>query len=54
MNALYWQLIRIAYLTPAICHSLEISLKAANLAGKIAHLWARRRWQQLKISLRDI
>jgi len=54
MNALYWQLIRIAYLTPAICQSLEISLKAANLAGKIAHLWARRRWQQLKISLRDI
>jgi len=53
MNALYWQLIKIAYLTPAICRSLEISLKAANLAGKIAHLWARRRRQQLKISLRD-
>lgn len=54
MNALYWQLIRIAYLTPAICRSLEISLRAANLAGKIAHLWARRRLHQLKINLRDI
>lgn len=53
MNALYWQLIRIAYLTPAICRSLEFSLRAANLVGKIAHLWARRRLNKLKINLRD-
>ncbi len=51
MNALYWQLTRIAYLTPVICRSLELSLRAANLAGKIAHLWARRRRHQL--NLRD-
>jgi len=54
MTALYWQLIKIAYLTPAICRSLEFSLRAANLAGKIAHLWARRRLNNFKISLRDI
>ncbi len=49
MNALYWQLIRIVYLTPTICRHLEISLRAANLAGKIAHLWAHRRRRQISL-----
>lgn len=42
MHALYWQLIKLAYLRPLTSRFLKPALKIANLAGKIAWLWARR------------
>jgi len=47
MHSLYWQLIKLAYLTPFIHRFLKPALKISNLAGKIIHLWARRRAEKL-------
>lgn len=47
MQALYWQLIKLAYLTPTTCKLLGPALKVANFAGKIALLWAGRRLSQI-------
>ena len=43
MNELYWQLLKLAYLKPFTLRFLNTSLVVANLAGKIAHIWARKR-----------
>lgn len=47
IHILYWQLIRLAYLTPFSEKYLNTSLMTANLAGRLAHYWARYRAKRL-------
>lgn len=49
MESLYWQLIRIAYLNPFAERHLNSALTIANISGRLAHLWARRRAKSLKL-----
>ncbi|HNX74960.1 MAG TPA: M55 family metallopeptidase [Candidatus Rifleibacterium sp.] len=56
MQALYLQMIRLAYLSPFIEAHLAFSLKVANISGRLTHMWARRRAIQknlLPISSRE-
>ncbi len=46
-NSLYRQMINLAYLTPFTKAHLNIALKAADISGRLAHYWARRRAKQL-------
>ncbi|EKD82145.1 MAG: hypothetical protein ACD_39C01461G0001, partial [uncultured bacterium] len=48
MPALYWQLVKLAYLTPLTLKFLGLSLKTANLAGKIAHIWAGKQFARIQ------
>ena len=48
MTELYWQLIKLAYLTPFTLRFLSTSLAIANLAGKVAHVWARKRLARIQ------
>jgi D-aminopeptidase len=54
MATLYWQLIKLAYLTPGSYRFLNIALKAANLMGYLAHIWARNRLQRGFYSSADL
>lgn len=47
MPDLYWQLIRLAYLSPVTEMYLSQSLWAANLWGRLTLLWARKRARKL-------
>lgn len=49
MQALYWQLIKLAYLTPTTYKLLGTALNVVNFAGKVALLWANRRLSQIQI-----
>lgn len=49
IHALYLQLIKLAYLTPFTNAQLKYSLMVANLAGRLAHRWARHRARWLKL-----
>ena len=49
MNSLYWQLIQIAYLTPFTAKHLHSALFIANISGRLAHVWARRRAKNLRL-----
>lgn len=46
-DSLYRQLISLAYLTPLTETYLHTALKVANISGRLAHFWARRRAKQL-------
>ena len=48
MNELYWQLLKLAYLTPFTLRFLPASLAIANLAGKLTHVWARKRLARIQ------
>lgn len=48
MPDLYWQLIRLAYLSPVAERYLSQSLWAANLWGRLTLSWARRRARKLQ------
>lgn len=46
MIELYWKLVKLAYLTPTTATFIEPSLCLANLWGRLALMWARRRSTQ--------
>jgi len=50
MSDLYWQLIRLAYLSPATERFIAQSLWAANFWGWLTLLWARRRAKKLQLT----
>lgn len=47
IHTLYWQMIRLAYLTPFVEAHLLSSLMFANMGGRLAHRWARFRAKRL-------
>ncbi len=51
MQALYQQMIRLAYLTPFIEAHLAFSLRLAKISGRLTHMWARRRAVQRNLLL---
>ena len=47
IHTLYWQLIRLAYLTPFYEKHLTTAISIANISGRLTQMWARRRAKKL-------
>ncbi len=47
IHTLYWQLVRLAYLTPFYEKHLTTAINLANMSGRLTHIWARRRAKKL-------
>lgn len=47
IHTLYWQLVRLAYLTPFYEKHLTTAINIANMGGRLVQIWARRRAKKL-------